>query len=698
MNIEELCKYGISEKFIENLKRMGIIKLNPAQELAVKSGLFEKNIVLASPTASGKTLVAILAMSRIENGKSIYIVPLKALATEKYEDFKKFFPDKKVGISTGDFDKGDEHLGENDIIILTVEKMDSLLRHRISWIYDIKLAVIDEIHLLNDSNRGPTLEIVLTRLKSIKPQMLALSATIKNVYEIANWLNAKPVLSNYRPVKLYEGVYNENKIHFLGKKDQEITGYGELAVAEDTVKNKKQCLIFAGTRRNVESIAEKLGDIIEKYLTAEEKEELKKIAENIKNAVGSPTKQCKRLAECVKKGSAFHHAGLVNSQRKIIENSFRNNIIKSISATPTLAAGVNLPAFRCLIRDTKRFYQGYGSVYIPVLEYQQMCGRAGRPQFDKEGEAILIAKNEKEAEELFNRYVCGEPEEIYSKLAIQPILRVHVLALISTGITNEQELYEFFSNTFYAYQFGEMDRLKEIIKNILNELIEWNFIFRLGNKIEATRIGKRVSELYIDPETAYAFISALENRRATHFGLLQLICSSKEMRPKLRVSNSEYKEIQNIAALKEPELMCNAEAYDDEFLETIKTALLLEAWINEKGENEIFEKFNVSPGELHARLDIADWLLHGCTELSLLIGKKENISFINKTRMMLKYGVKEELLPLVRIKNIGRVRARRLWNSNIHSVADIKNMPLSRLKEIVGDKTAEQIKELVGPL
>jgi len=695
MKIEKLSEYGISQNTIKKLQEMKIEKLNPAQELAINSGLFEKNIVLSSPTASGKTLVAILSIAKLEKGKAVYIVPLKALASEKYDEFKNFFSDKKVGISTGDYDKSGELLGENDIIILTVEKLDSLLRHKISWINDIKFVIADEIHLLNDSNRGPTLEIVLTRLKKLKPKILALSATIKNVHELANWLNGKAVISNYRPVKLYEGVYSENKIHFLEKKEQKLIGDNEFAVIENTIKNKKQCLVFAGTRKNVESIAEKSGDIIENYLSIQEKESLKKAAEKIKNALGSATKQCKRLAECVKKGSAFHHAGLVNSQRKIIENLFRDNIIKSISATPTLAAGINLPAYRCLIRDTKRFYQGYGLTYIPVLGYQQMIGRAGRPQFDKEGEAILIAKNEREAEELFERYVCGEPEEIYSKLAIEPVLRVHVLALIAGGISGEKELYRFFSSTFYAYQFGETEKIKEIIRNIVEELIEWNFVFSAGMRLEATRIGKRVSELYIDPETAYNFVNALENNEATHFGLLQLICHGREMQPQLRVSNSEYKDIQNIAAIKETELIGNNEIYDDNFLDSIKTALLLEAWINETGEDKIFEKFRVSPGELHSKIQIADWLLYGCIELSLLLGKKENISFINKTRIMLKYGVKKELLPLVRIKNIGRIRARKLWNSNIRSVDDLKKVPLLRLKEIIGDKVAEQVKEIL---
>lgn len=701
MQTQELAKFGIPDWAIKKLDEKGIEKLNPAQEAAVKSGLLKgKNLVLSSPTASGKTLVAILAIARKLSEKSckaLYIVPLRALASEKYGELKEFFSDYKVAISTGDYDSSDEKLGWNDIIVLTVEKLDSLMRRRISWLDSVGIVVADEVHLINDAGRGPTLEIVLTKLKRLNAQMLALSATIKNSAELAGWLEAEKVVSEYRPVKLWEGVYDGNRIRFLNKAEKKLEGKeAETSLVTDTLMLKKQSIIFAGTRKNAESSAEKAAEVIPVFLEKGEKEKLKNISEKIFSALGSPTRQCNKISSLVKSGAAFHHAGLANAQRKLIEQSFREGLIKIICATPTLAAGVNLPAYRCIMRDMKRFYAGFGSRYIPVLEYHQMAGRAGRPQFDREGEAIIISKTQKEAEEVFERYILGEPEEITSKLAVEPILKTHALALIASGLNTNDEISGFFSKTFYAHQYGSASALNEKLRSVIAELLEWELVEIIGDEIRATRIGKRISELYLNPESGWIFSRSLV-KPADGFGLLHLISSSLEMAPQLRVKNSEYREIGDQLARRESELMVSnaKEIFTDEILDSIKTALFLESWCDEKGEDFIFEKFGVSPGELHARLEISDWLLYCCHEIALLLGKKDSLNTIKKMRTRLKYGVREELLPLVRLRGIGRVRARKLWNSNIRSVLDLRKIQIEKLSALVGTKTAEEIKRQV---
>jgi helicase len=184
------------------------------------AGLFDgKNILVCTPTGSGKTLVAELAaLHSVYNhiGKAIYIVPLKALANEKYKEFKQRYPDIKVALSIGDTDSVDSYLATYDIIITTSEKLDSLIRHSIPWLRNIKVVIIDEIHLINDESRGPTLEILITLLKHLLKniQIIGLSATIGNPKELAEWLDAVLVLDNWRPVKLKKGVYFEGKVEF----------------------------------------------------------------------------------------------------------------------------------------------------------------------------------------------------------------------------------------------------------------------------------------------------------------------------------------------------------------------------------------------------------------------------------------------------------------------------------------------------
>jgi len=199
-------------------------KLLPAQEKAVKQGLLDKkNLLVCTPTASGKTLIAELAALKLileEYKKVIYIVPLKALANEKYKDFKERYSKIiKVALSIGDIDSSDSYLSRYDLIVTTPEKLDSLIRHSAPWLARVGLVVIDEIHLLNDSSRGPTLEILITLLKHILPnvQLLALSATIGNPKELAEWLGANLIEDNWRPVELYKGIYFDGEIEFIKK-------------------------------------------------------------------------------------------------------------------------------------------------------------------------------------------------------------------------------------------------------------------------------------------------------------------------------------------------------------------------------------------------------------------------------------------------------------------------------------------------
>ncbi|MEM5799235.1 MAG: DEAD/DEAH box helicase [Candidatus Aenigmatarchaeota archaeon] len=703
-------KNEIIKKVLEKYKFQ---KLNPVQEQAIKKGLFEKNLIVAAPTASGKTLCAALAGLNCfynKKMKMIYLCPLVALAQEHYENFKERFESfgLKIALSVGDLDSSDPWLRDYDWIICSNEKADSLIRHGADWIIDVGLIVVDEIHMLTDSSRGPTLEILLTRLRKILPnvQILGLSATISNVKEIAEWLDAEIVESNWRPVKLYEGVSFDSTIEFFEKRKYELDKslWHELSIVKNSLEMNKQILFFVASRRNAESLAEKLSSETRRYLSFAEISELRKISNDVLNVLDVPTKQCKRLAKCIENGVAFHHAGLIGKQKKLIEDYFRNGLIKVIVATPTLAQGVNLPSHRVVIRDVKRFYAGLGSRYIPVFEYKQMAGRAGRPDFNSEGEAILIAKNEDEAFELVERYINGESEQIQSKLALEPVLRMHVLALISSGFaSNIDQLYNFFRNTFYAYQYGDIAGLDVRIERILERLIEFGFIVRINEKLNATKIGKRISELYIDPLTGYLFIKGLEkalNKNVNEFSYLHLINSCLEMRPLLSISGKDIEEVEEKFIQHENDFLVDIpkewdENYED-FMQTIKTALVIDDWINEKSEDEILSKRGVTPGELRTRLTNADWLLYALSELALLLGYKELIKDLRKLRIRVKHGVKEELLPLIKLKGVGRVRARRLYSHNLKSLEDLRKIDLAILSRIVGNSVAVSIKKQLG--
>jgi helicase len=216
----EKYKEQIPPKVYALLERRGFTTLRPCQTKAIKAGLFEdKNLLVCTPTASGKTLVGELAALNAvlhDKGKAVYVVPLRALASEKHRQFTKDYPGLKIALTSGDVDKSDSYLATYDIIITTSEKLDSLIRHRTPWLPAVRTVIIDEIHLLNDQGRGPTLEVLITILRKILPrlQLIGLSATIGNPHELAEWLDAELVLDNWRPVRLDKGVYLDGKIEF----------------------------------------------------------------------------------------------------------------------------------------------------------------------------------------------------------------------------------------------------------------------------------------------------------------------------------------------------------------------------------------------------------------------------------------------------------------------------------------------------
>lgn len=482
-----------------------------------------------------------------------------------------------------------------------------------------------------------------------------------------------------------------------------------LNIALDTLKIGKQALIFVNTKKSAEKTAEEISKKIKG-----ENEALKNLSDEALGTLSKPTKQCERLAFCIKKGIAFHHAGLVHRQKDIVEENFRNGEIKIICCTPTLAYGIDMPAYRAIIKDLKR-YTMHGLSWIPVLDYMQMSGRAGRPNYDKEGQAITIAITNGEKEKIMEKYIKGAPEDIYSKLAVEPVLRTYVLSLIAASFTaTKKQLFDFFDRTFYAHQFKDLRRMHAIITKVIDLLEEWEFIMRSGDdfssaneiedeKLKPTLLGKRVAELYLDPLTAHFIVACLRNgsdKKINSFSFLQMVSHTLEIRPLLKVGIREYDKIQesmlevsdflleNEPSMYEPE-------YED-FLNSVKTASMLSQWTDEKDEEFLLEEYNTRPGELRAKLEIADWLLYAAEEICKIMHYQSLIKEIVKLRLRLKYGVKEELLPLVRLENIGRARARILHRNRLRDIKDIKNADLSTLTHLLGEKTALSVKKQLG--
>ncbi|MFQ6013526.1 MAG: DEAD/DEAH box helicase [Thermoplasmata archaeon] len=1065
------------------IEGQGITELYPPQEEAIGPALAGENLVLAIPTASGKSLVAYLALlkSVLNGGKALYIVPLRALAAEKYEDLKPFEElGIRVALSMGDYDSDEPTLVSYDVIIATSEKADSLLRHRTHWLKQLSVVVADEVHLINDPGRGPTLEVTLAKLRQVNPgaQVIALSATIANSAELARWLEARHVSSEWRPVPLREGVCFDGAITFADLSHRLLDPEGEdiPSLVRDTLRDGGQTLLFVNTRRSTESLARNLRASVRPYLSSQEVGLLSKAAKSMESRQEEPTSLAGRLAQDIKTGTAFHNAGLTNTQRKLVEDLFRKHTLKVIVATPTLclhpdtlittnrgpvrianlregdevlthrgrfrkvlgttrrrfkgkllevkadgmvpvrmspehrvlrntryryghhgkegswhwmvrgepewveaknlrrdkrpehceevlspvetpqvaadggslaiqihdqefvgrnqfgaefphpvarpvprkleldektaeifglyvaegftgrngvvgfaiatyeddltelitdamsrvfrcvprihddtrhrrrvyccsrvlatfldgefgrgapskhfpeewlsgpprvlralvrgawrgdgttdperfalsryttvsprlaeqmgrmlrrleympstrvsqpkgmgrhlqyhlalsgtqgrrfmtevlgvdpqsvfhgnrtyntknlldgsfrspirrideipyegnlynlhvegdesyvcsfafavhnSAGINLPARRVIIRDVRRYEPNYGYDFIPVLEIKQMCGRAGRPQYDEFGEAILLARYEEDVAELMDNYILAGPEAIESKLGSEPALRMHLLAAIATGhVQTEKELHAFMERTFYAFQ-RDLVTMEEGIERVLS-FLEEEAMIRREETLRPTLFGRRTSDLYVDPLSAVILRDALESEQGgNQFAYLHAVAATPDM-PTLYLGRKDYAWVEERAATEE----YLVETEDEDFLlAEVKTASLLEDWMEEVPEDDITKKFRVGPGDIHRMVQMADWLLYAMHELGRLFNKKR-LRPLARLMARMGYGVREELLDLVSLRGVGRVRARALFTRGIHTKEDLRTMEVTELARI----------------
>ena len=650
-------------------------------------------------------------------GKAVYLCPLRALAAEKYRDFKIFEQlGLRVGISSGDKDKEDRYLKNRDIIISTNEKMDALLRHGIQWISEVGVVIIDEVHLLDEPDRGPTLEVLVQRLRMLNPraQWLALSATIQNAFELAEWLEATLVRSDWRPVPLKMGINCHDSISWEDGTTSNIIEQSDNPVINlslDTIKGGGQVLVFSTSRRNCENLAKNLKKAIGPIINKELRDELLTFARKLL-VRSSQDPLGEDLAKLIIDGVGFHHAGLSSIQREVLEEGFRTRAIQVLTATPTLAAGVNLPARRVVVHSVWRYSRGRRQP-ISAMELHQQSGRAGRPKFDKQGEAVLLARDQRELEWLLDRYIHSEYENVRSKLAAEPVLRSHLLALIASSVVStEDEILDFIESTFYGWQFGR-GTVEFRVREVLEFLESEGFILAANGSVAATPYGHRVSQLYVDPLSACMIRAGLEfacstTNTPTSFSYLQLVASTPDMESAY-LGRRDEKKIHQLLNLREKELLLSE--IPDEFdnpiaferlLITSRTGFVLEGWIEEKSLMTLYNEFRVYPGDVRRARETGQWLIASAREISRLL-RKENSKFssiestLRKLEQRIEIGAKEELLDLTKIRGIGRIRARILFEEGIRNIGEISAVGEKTLAKLpsFGPKIAADVMEQI---
>ena len=624
-----------------------------------------------------------------------------------------------------------------------------------------------------------------------------------NCEQLSNWLDAELIISNWRPVALEYSTFHDLHLEPRMVQSANLSANADLlnpprdlegpksqptwVVLNDTIDASGQLLIFVGTRKSAESEAVKLAKRVSKKLSTQDVDRIAKL-DDVATSIegGRQSAMGEKLVQCIRGGTAFHHAGLTHNQRKVVENAFKEGILTCLSATPTLAAGVNLPARRVLVRDIKRWDDGM-SRPLPVMEVRQMLGRAGRPKYDDFGEAWVLCKGTdgwEVADMVSEKYFFGDVEPINSKLAGEPALRTHILSIISTGgIQHRGEIGDFFAATFLGFSTPK-HILKEKIDQTLTWLTEERFIRKVGvdksysearadkvvdsddwddnvpawamvakstqgvemngennsitnnkstahnkpvlgfnlaselssvgawhsndldefsgMKYEATLMGERITQLYLDPLSASLIRTGL--RRAirrivkdiapvTNFGLLHLATSTPDF-TSLWAKNSEMEPNSKLwikTNSVEDELLSDS-SYDEMLLSNVKSAWMVEMWCEESNIRSIEKDLDVNPGDINYRVDIMAWLIHSSREIILtddvfsdehMPQIAELIKQLDVLRLRVRHGCKEDLLTLVNIPNVGRYRARELSKLDIRTPHDVANMTKKKRDQIL---------------
>lgn len=676
-------------KTIINTAYPYIKEFNPAQKAVIESGYLEdkSNYIISIPTASGKTVLGILpALKTILNGgKAIYAAPLLSIQNEKVKEFKAF---EEHGIKVG------KHPSNSDLSVMVFESFDALTRFSWNVLREVDTLIIDEFHMIGEYSRGPTLESAITRAKIINPSLriIALSATLKNIDEIEQWLDGKTVEHNYRPVPLNKEILDAEMFNTKNKNDVIVK------IVEKAIEDNSQALSFVSTRRFTESLATYVAKKIDKKTTKEQKQKFKQVADKLlevpKKKGSLPTTTCLKLAEAAEKGVVFHHAGLFNEQKEIIEDEFRKGNILMITATPSLMYGVNLPSKYVVIRDHTRWTSN-GPASIPVFDYEQMSGRAGRPQYDDVGYSYLVAKTMDEAFDLEARYVNGEIELTNSKLIDnKDAIYKQIIAQIASSLSkNLDDLNDFFGKTLYGFQMKNNPSMSMFAQDSLNWELESALEFLLQNGIiratpeglKTTDFGNLIAKSNYAVETAVKikeYVSTMEKLNPAE--MIYALAETPDL-PLISFKGRKSKD-----PVRDKLSECGLFAVDIGNPEA--TAVSLIEWIDERNEYEIENAYNVYSASTRRSAYEASRLVKFAKNTLEVLGNYSNLKDMDYLSARLYYGVKEDIIPLVvGVKRLGRKRARLLMKTFGDNLSEASEKELQKV-EGIGPKLAGKVK------
>ena len=655
----------------------------------------DDNVVVSAPTASGKTALAEAAICRAldSDGTALFLAPLRALTNEKESEWERF---EELGYSvyvvTGERELNPRRAERADILVMTPEKADSATRKhdspRYSFITDVDCCVIDEVHLLDSDRRGAVLEVTISRFRRLcDPRIVALSATMQNVGDVAAWLDAPEECTfqfgdDYRPVPLSATVetYAHGDNAFADKYRRL---YRALDLAQPHIEDGGQALVFVASRQDTVRAAEKARDVIAERdigIGSRGDYDFHTDAQEIKNDT---------LRQSVVDGVGFHHAGLSKADKDRVEAWFKSGEIQLLFSTSTLAWGVNLPARCVVIRDTKLHDPLEGEVDMSPLDILQMLGRAGRPGYDDAGYAHIVCDGA-DADRYRQLLVDGKPIE--SRLA--EALDSHLNAEIALGVVDDiEDVMAWLETTFYytrassaPEQYDDSDSLRDRVSATLSRLVDGGFVNQSGLEIEPTQLGRLTSQFYLRLDTAEAFHALCERSSDEDGGLDE----SAVLR-----TVAQSAEFDSVSARRDER-------------ETFGAVLGSEGNDLEPGNRKVLAILRSGmSGTTPAELQSDAWVIrqNGLRFLAALrafcerLGSPRDANLVRRVEARVEHGIASDAVGLIAIGGVGAGRAQKLAKEGLSDPADVRSAGVdglvnAGLSEGVAERVHEQATEL----
>jgi len=734
--MNRLLQLGIPPEIVDIWKKNESEHLLPLQAKSLKEhDLFgNSNLLIQAPTSSGKTFIGEMAAIKtaLRRKKVIYLVPLKALAEEKYKDFQEKYSDYglKVIISTRDHRENDALLenGDFSIAIVVYEKLIQLLVRRPERVAELELVIADELEILSDPERGSGIELLLTRLKQSSCRMIGLSAVIGFAERLSDWMGASLLRHDRRPVELRYGVLHNGTFQFCTYNDygeaEETLGdicsddnSGEVLVSavRDLSSKGESCLVFVKskheTRYGAQRLAEEIGG------------EPAKMALEV--LAGMEKTVCQEmLLVTLQSGVAFHSADLTPEERAVVEEGYRNQEFKILVSTSTLAVGMNLPTCNVFISPEKWCYdKRLGMPWkVPILhcEYENMGGRAGRYGSEAAfGRSILIANSAYDKETLWQRYIQGDREAIQTRLEPETLENEILLLVASLQCTCEQELFDFFSETITGkWVWEEEYTIEEVERHVSRALFRGIdsgtiMIEDEAGSLQATPLGSAVASNGVSLSTAQSmeeWVRNSQNRNWTELDVLLASALSEDGRNYLvSLYKSEYESQCYLDDLREHEpeycaendtplsQFCNdsgTQYFED--IRGVKAALILQAWIEQWPMRKIERKYKTMAGQVLSLVGQHAWLLEAMASIARASGVYEQcVSRLESLALRVKHGVQEEALTLVPVVGAGisRKAISALVEQGLHTPQALVEASAGVLELWLTSDEVKQIKE-----